>query len=396
MNTIEKQHKPALVGLIISLLCLPLVGAYFRWGGLPPEFGLLAQVKLDVPPFSLPIFLLASSVASVFVVFLVFPSLFGFKKPSISVVENSKKPSAKLPSWFYIGLLMTITFWVIMWGKFEALGAITHFVFVPLWLGFILLLDGFLYKRNNGKSLVSHRRKLLALSALFSSFSWYYFEYLNHFVRHNWHYPDLTLVSGPGTYVLSMLTFATVLPVLFIWYNLLRTFPSMVARYSDGPKIVLGSKAKVAMFFAGIICYTITTVWSEFLFWMVWLGPLMFICVLLDYLKIWTPVADIAKGDWSASILIAVGTVFNGFFWEMWNGFSAPTNPNFWVYNIPYVQKFLVFEMPLLGYSGYLFFGVECWVLFIVFGKLFNFNTNFSVVPETETGTGSAPNKAGE
>ena len=31
-----------------------------------------------------------------------------------------------------------------------------------------------------------------------------------------------------------------------------------------------------------------------------------------------------------------------------------------WVYSIPYVHRFQVFEMPVLGYAGYLPFGLEC------------------------------------
>jgi hypothetical protein len=31
-----------------------------------------------------------------------------------------------------------------------------------------------------------------------------------------------------------------------------------------------------------------------------------------------------------------------------------------WVYAVPYVQRFHVWEMPLVGFAGYLPFGVEC------------------------------------
>jgi hypothetical protein len=38
------------------------------------------------------------------------------------------------------------------------------------------------------------------------------------------------------------------------------------------------------------------------------------------------------------------------------------------VYHVPFVQRFHIFEMPLLGYAGYLPFGLEClavaeWIL---------------------------------
>jgi len=43
-------------------------------------------------------------------------------------------------------------------------------------------------------------------------------------------------------------------------------------------------------------------------------------------------------------------------FWELWNWGSLAK----WTYSVPYVQRFQLFEMPLLGYAGYLPFGLEC------------------------------------
>jgi hypothetical protein len=40
----------------------------------------------------------------------------------------------------------------------------------------------------------------------------------------------------------------------------------------------------------------------------------------------------------------------------MWNTGSLAR----WEYSIPYVDRFRLFEMPALGYAGYLPFGIEC------------------------------------
>jgi hypothetical protein len=40
----------------------------------------------------------------------------------------------------------------------------------------------------------------------------------------------------------------------------------------------------------------------------------------------------------------------------MWNYFSLAR----WTYTIPFVQRFHLFEMPIVGYGGYLPFGLEC------------------------------------
>ena len=64
---------------------------------------------------------------------------------------------------------------------------------------------------------------------------------------------------------------------------------------------------------------------------------------------------------------MAVGALLCGIFWEMWNMFSLAK----WAYHVPWVHRFQVFEMPILGYAGYLPFGIECAVIadFIKIGK---------------------------
>jgi hypothetical protein len=43
----------------------------------------------------------------------------------------------------------------------------------------------------------------------------------------------------------------------------------------------------------------------------------------------------------------------------MWNFYSLAK----WKYSIPFVHRFEIFEMPVLGYFGYLPFGLECAVI---------------------------------
>ena len=60
-----------------------------------------------------------------------------------------------------------------------------------------------------------------------------------------------------------------------------------------------------------------------------------------------------ATGGWWSSL--ALGAVICGFFWEMWNYYSYPK----WIYHTPGAQFLHVFEMPLLGYGGYVPFALE-------------------------------------
>ena len=68
---------------------------------------------------------------------------------------------------------------------------------------------------------------------------------------------------------------------------------------------------------------------------------------------------DLERGEWHVITLPALAALVCGFFWEMRNSYSYPK----WAYCIPYVQRFQIFEMPLLGYLGYLPFGLQCRVV---------------------------------
>jgi hypothetical protein len=69
--------------------------------------------------------------------------------------------------------------------------------------------------------------------------------------------------------------------------------------------------------------------------------------------------SEMAAGDWSGAMAAALAAIICGGFWEMWNYFSLAK----WDYSIPLVHRFQIFEMPLLGYAGYLPFGLECAVI---------------------------------
>ena len=64
-------------------------------------------------------------------------------------------------------------------------------------------------------------------------------------------------------------------------------------------------------------------------------------------------------GRWRRIVLLALAALICGFFWEMWNYWSATK----WAYAVPFVERFKIFEMPVLGFAGYLPFGLECAVV---------------------------------
>ena len=68
-----------------------------------------------------------------------------------------------------------------------------------------------------------------------------------------------------------------------------------------------------------------------------------------------TVLSQLAQGDWR-SVWVGTAALICGVFWELWNWRSLAH----WEYALPFVHRFQLFEMPLLGYAGYLPFGLEC------------------------------------
>ena len=104
--------------------------------------------------------------------------------------------------------------------------------------------------------------------------------------------------------------------------------------------------------------------WPDWLFPALWLGPLVWLSAGLAARGRDSLLGDAASGDWRRLCLLALAALICGFFWEMWNSFSLAR----WIYQVPYVQRFHLFEMPIIGFTGYLPFGWECGVAALLLG----------------------------
>jgi len=373
------QRTRGLVWPILLSIILPLIAAWFVYPDthLPPGFGVFPPLFVaTTPSFNGIIFTLLALVELIIVAVLLFPQKFGFTVPA-----PLPKPVFKpLPFWFWIGIIFTLFFWWLMWARVTPFGELVYYAFTPLWWGFILTLDGLVFHRSGGYSLIARRPKTLLFSVLVSLVGWFYFEYFDYFALGNWFYPQSTMpeLSQKTVVFLYFIAYTTVWPAIFEWYTLLNTFPKLAKRYSDGPKIVFPGGL---MFWGGFVLIFAMVFFPYPLFWVLWIGPLTIFSGQLIRKGIWTPFTAIANGNWGPGLLMALSAVFNGFFWELWNYGSAHptlpvTNPNYWDYDIPYVNVIHIFsEMPLLGYMGYMPFGVLAFVVFIWLAQLFGFNS---------------------
>jgi hypothetical protein len=189
-----------------------------------------------------------------------------------------------------------------------------------------------------------------------SSVFWWFFEYLNRYVQ-NWYYTEIFL--GASEYFLyATISFSTVLPAVLSTREWLLSYSFVNDRFRSSIAIKL-PKPKYFAWFTLIISgagLAFIGVWPDYLFPIVWISPVLIVVslqVIGDKEHIFSA---LAVGNWTMIISSSLAAFICGFFWEMWNYWSLTK----WEYGIPLVHRFQIFEMPLLGYAGYLPFGLEC------------------------------------
>jgi hypothetical protein len=262
---------------------------------------------------------------------------------------------ARFPWWGWIGLGVLALGWALAWSEGAVPPEWRRHTFTPIWLGYILAMNGLVHRRS-GRCLLTHRTgwflALFPASALF----WWIFEYLNQFVD-NWYYVGIQ-ASGDWDYFLQATApFATVLPAVASTWSWLRQRPRLEAMALPGLRghAALASTALAA----GVAALAGIGIWPETLFAFLWIAPLLVLCGAQKLVLGETFLAPLRGGDWRPLLQPVLAALACGLLWELWNFGSTAK----WHYSVPYVQRFHLFEMPLLGYAGYLPFGLECAVV---------------------------------
>ncbi|HEY6241891.1 MAG TPA: hypothetical protein VIW78_13775 [Burkholderiales bacterium] len=262
------------------------------------------------------------------------------------------RAAGRFPWWGWLGAASIAAVWPIAWSEGLAAPAWRAHSFSVLWLGYILAMNGLAW-RASGASLLTHRTHwFLALFVLSAGF-WWLFEYVNQFV-HDWHYGGVEAMSDGEYFIRATLPFATVLPAVASTWSWLGRFPRLEAMSLPAVR-GRGALAWIALA-AGAIALAATGLRPDLLFPMLWIAPVLVLAGLQHLAVGETVFSPLARGDWRPVLQPALAALVCGFFWELWNYGSLPQ----WHYSIPYVQRFQLFEMPALGYAGYLPFGIEC------------------------------------
>jgi len=338
-----------LVILSVILMGLPFLGITIaglpvqRYLEFPPE-----TQYIDHAPFSWIVFT-GYSLLILAVILPIFIKILRKKKH-----VDSKPIFYPFPWWGWIGLITGFTAWILAWTRFPWFEKFQPHTFTPLWISFILVINALTFRRT-GKCMIINRPKYFIMLFPVSAAFWWFFEYLNRFVQ-NWQYIGVHF-SSLEYFFYATISFSTVLPAVLGTRKWIQSF-SWVEKCNDliSSGIFQSKPIALSVLMASSASLVGISIWSDYLFPLLWISPLLVIVSIRILSGENHVFSDIAPGDWRVVISSALAALFCGCFWEMWNFFSLAK----WIYSVPFVHRFQVFEMPILGYAGYLPFGLEC------------------------------------
>ena len=253
-----------------------------------------------------------------------------------------------------LGMVLLAAAWALSWSHVRPW---SDFGFFPLWLGYIVTVDALVRPRLSRSLLGAGALPVFKVFAI-SAAMWWIFEAFN--VRTaNWEYLDASPVSPLRLALESTIDFSTVLPAIFETAALLHAIlPGPKEIRHELPPLPAGvAWISIAM---GIVFLALPLVQPHFFFPLIW-GSLFFVVDPVNA-RLHRPsiLASALSGSWRPVLVLALAGITCGLFWEMWNSQSMPK----WIYHVPLIPQQRLFEMPYLGYAGYLPFALECFAFY--------------------------------
>jgi hypothetical protein len=221
--------------------------------------------------------------------------------------------------------------------------------FTGLWLGAAVLM----YAAGPGGHPGWRRHAALALASVPV---WWWFEAVNTRVD-NWEYLLTHSYNDLEYAVFASIAFSTVVPALDAASRLLlgriagRRAPATTAA---GGRVEVGAAAPLlavpVLAATGLAATILVFALPDMFFPLVWVGPFLILDAAVGFVRGRSLLAQAAAGRWQTLVAVALAGLLCGALWEMWNFWAAPK----WIYDIPYLGYAKIFEMPILGYLGYI------------------------------------------
>lgn len=260
----------------------------------------------------------------------------------------------------FIGILLIVFVEINFFLKIQPFA---NWYFPIIWLGYILTIDALVYKIK-GDSLISNRLSQFFGMVIISMLFWWVFEFIN-IPIHNWSYLGLEDI-GVYRNLFGSLSFATVLPAFFETVELIRSI-HLFDKKRLHKKHKITKRFLHSMILTGVFFFIAPVVLPKFAFPLVWLS-FFFILDPINYLhRQPSIIAHLRDRKLVIPLSLLLAGIILGFLWEFWNYWAIPK----WTYDLPFVNFFKIFEMPILGYLGYFPFSFELYAMYWFVKSLF-------------------------
>lgn len=235
------------------------------------------------------------------------------------------------------------------------------------WTGYILFADGLVWYRR-GSSWLTHARAEFLFLACASVPLWLIFELYNAHAIHNWHYVGLP-ESIPLRYAGYAWSFATIWPAIFESGDLVSSLRDRRADHNRAAPAVrhrLDATGWLSIA-AGALMLIVPIVYpSQYLAAPVFLGFIFLLDPLNAHVGAESLRGDFRAGRYGRLINLLAAGLICGVLWEFWNYWAEAK----WIYDVPILPRWRIFEMPVLGYGGFPAFAVECFTMYIALRHL--------------------------
>jgi hypothetical protein len=236
--------------------------------------------------------------------------------------------------------------------------------YIPIiWYGYIFVMDSIVF-RISERSLITSKTREFVFMLLLSVPFWLIFEAYNLFTA-SWFYQNYT-------WYIHLVDFTTIMPAVLETFSLVRAIRPF-ARFDR--HIKRRNRLRPAhgfqVFFAlcivvGALSAAMPVLYPKYGFPFIWFGLFLLIDPINYLIGAESLVARVARGEKSFVLQLFASGLIMGFFWEMWNYFAYPK----WLYSIPLpIASIKLFEMPIVGYLGYLPFAAETFLFYALFSS---------------------------
>jgi tetratricopeptide (TPR) repeat protein len=275
---------------------------------------------------------------------------------AILVAEFFRRRTRPFPAYEWIGL---ISLAIGEWLMFRGVEPVATF-FTPIaWTAYALIADAAVFAIR-GRSRLRNAPVQFARLALLSVPLWLIFEAYNLRLG-GWTYGGGIPLALPIRLLGYAWAYATIWPGIFLTADLIEAFGWW---HAPARPIIFSPTSQRAFIVIGAILLIVPVILprsiGSFLFGAVWVGFIFLLDPINFRLGLPSFEADLASGRPGRFFSFLISGFVCGWLWEFWNFWAAGK----WNYIFPIMQKEKIFEMPALGYLGFLPFALECFVMY--------------------------------